>query len=614
MSAQDLQLALAHVRLGIRLTYSVATAGIAYALVAPDAVHPHALAALFAGAILIGAFVSRLELRPLLTSRWREPFWVAWSSSYLVVICAASILDGGVQSPLAALFVVPVVYAALAYELASVWVVSGIGLALYAVVAVPTTPSDQIPHALYLAVVFTATVALCLDYARRQHASRQALLASEERYRGLAMHDALTDLPNRRHFLERVDAVLNSRRPAHVAVLLLDLDDFKVVNDSLGHETGDELLRSLAARLARTVRGGDLVARLGGDEFVVLCEGVDGVESAEVLAGRLAAAWEQPFQLGGGAHYAKASVGIALAEPGRDSTAEELMREADAAMYRAKERRSGWAIFHEEMQTQALNHLRVESELRRALERDELRLAYQPIVSTDSGEPVGVEALLRWAHPERGMLGPFEFLDVAERSGLIVPIGRWVVGEACRQVAAWNAARAGEPLHLTVNVSAAQIASGSLEADVAGALLASGLHPELLGLEITEHALIENPDEAQHLLLALRARGVRLLLDDFGTGYSSLGYLRRFRIDAVKIDRTFVSGMHENVDQHAIVEAIVRMANSLGLGVVAEGVELDEQLAALRALGGDRAQGFLFSRPLLPEDFESAMLVNEEAA
>src|SRR4051794_10640360 len=608
MPALDLQLALGHVRLGIRLTYFVAGAGIVYALIAPDAAHQDALVALFASALVIGFFVSRLELRPLLTSRWREPFWVAWSSSYLIVIAVACVLDGGVSSPLAALFVVPVVYAALAYELASVWIVSGIGLGLYAVVAVPTTPSDQIAQALYLAVVLSATVALCLDFARRQHASRTALLASEERYRGLAMHDALTDLPNRRHFLERLDTLLAARRTAHVAVLLLDLDDFKVVNDSLAHETGDEMLRGLAARLARAVRAGDLVARLGGDEFVVLCEGVDGADSAEVLAGRLAAAWDQPFLLAGSPHYTKASVGIALAEPGRDTTAEELLREADAAMYRAKDRRSGWALFHEDMQTQALNHLRVESELRRALERDELRLAYQPIVCTESGDAVGVEALLRWEHPERGLLGPFEFLDVAERSGLIVPVGRWVLAEACRQVAQWNAARADAPLHLTVNVSAAQIASDSLEADVAGALLASGLSPSLLGLEITEHALIDNPDEAQRLLLALRARGVRLLLDDFGTGYSSLGYLRRFRIDAVKIDRTFVAGMHENADQHAIVEAIVRMANSLGLEVVAEGVELDEQLTALRALGGERAQGFLFSRPLLPADFERAMV------
>jgi diguanylate cyclase (GGDEF)-like protein len=607
MPTPDLQLALGHVRLGIRMTYCLAGAGIVYALVAGHHAHRTALVVVFAAAILIGAVVSRLDLRPVLTSRWREPFWVLWSSSYLVVITIATVLDGGVASPLAALFVVPVVYGALAYEPASVAVVSAVGLALYALAAVPTTPAGAIPQALYLAVVLSATVALCLDYARRQATYRRALLASEERYRGLAMHDALTDLPNRRHFLERLDAVLNARRTAHVAVLLLDLDDFKVVNDSLGHETGDELLRTLAARLARTVRAGDLVARLGGDEFVVLCEGVESADSAEVLAGRLAAAWEQPFQLAGSAHYAKASVGIALAEPDRDTSAEELMREADAAMYRAKDRRSGWAIFHEDMQSQALNHLRVESELRRALDRDELRLAYQPIVSTDSGEPVGVEALLRWQHPERGLLGPFDFLDVAERSGLIVPIGRWVVAEACRQVAVWNAGRAGEPLHLTVNVSAAQIASDSLEADVAGALLASGLSPKLLGLEITEHALIDNPDEAQRLLLALRARGVRLLLDDFGTGYSSLGYLRRFRIDAVKIDRTFVAGMHENVDQHAIVEAIVRMANALGLEVVAEGVELDEQLAALRALGGERAQGFLFSRPLLPEEFELAM-------
>src|SRR3954453_15975825 len=367
MPALDLQLALGHVRLGIRLTYFVAGAGIVYALIAPDAAHQDALVALFASALVIGFFVSRLELRPLLTSRWREPFWVAWSSSYLIVIAVACVLDGGVSSPLAALFVVPVVYAALAYELTSVWVVSAIGLGLYAVVAVPTTPSDQVTHALDLAVILAATVGLCLDYARRQDAQRRALQVSEERYRGMALHDPLTGLPNRRAFLERLDALLAARRAADIAVLLLDLDDFKFVDDSLGHETGDEMLRSLGGRLARAVRGGDMVARLGGDEFIVLCEGVDGADSAEVLAGRLAVAWEQPFQLAGRPHYAKASVGIALAEPGRDTTAEELLREADAAMYRAKDRRSGWALFHEDMQTQALNHLRVESELRRAL-------------------------------------------------------------------------------------------------------------------------------------------------------------------------------------------------------------------------------------------------------
>jgi diguanylate cyclase (GGDEF)-like protein len=607
MPTPDLQRSLAHVRLGVRLTYLLTSSGLVYALISPHPAHRSALVALFVSALVIGASVSRLELRPVLASRWRETFWVGWSSSYLIVIALASTLDGGVSSPLAALFVVPVVYGALAYKLSSVWIVSAVGLALYALVAIPTTPAAEAAHALYLAVVLGATVWLCLDYARRQNGQRLALEASEERYRGLALHDALTGLPNRRCFLERLDGLLATERAANVAVLLLDLDDFKFVNDSLGHETGDEMLCALAGRLGRAVRAGDLVARLGGDEFVVLCDGVDGAAAAEVLAGRLSAAWEQPFQLAGRPHYAKASVGIALGAPGRDATAEQLLREADAAMYRAKERRCGWALFHEDMQTSALNQLRVESELRRALERDELRLAYQPIVRTDSGEAVGVEALLRWEHPERGLLGPFEFLDVAERSGLIVPVGRWVLAEACRQVAVWNARRGERPLHLTVNVSAAQIASDSLEADVAGALLASGLAPELLGLEITEHALIDNPDEAQRLLHALRDRGVRLLLDDFGTGYSSLGYLRRFRIDAVKIDRTFVSGMHENVDQHAIVEAIVRMAGSLGLEVVAEGVELTEQLTALRALGGERAQGFLFSRPLLPADFEQAM-------
>src|SRR4051794_5793114 len=424
---------------------------------------------------------------------------------------------------------------------------------------------------------------------------------SEDPSRRTAQHDALTDLPNRRFFLERLRAALAERRREHVAVLLLDLDDFKLVNDSLGHEVGDELLRAFSARLSDAVREGDLVARLGGDEVVVLCPGLPTAD-AEAVAARVASAWQEPFALDGREIFSGASIGIALAAPGADNGPEQLLREADAAMYRAKERGYDWALFHEELQSQALQTLKTESELRLAIERGELRLAYQPIVCLQTGRPLAVEALLRWEHPERGLLAPADFLDAAERTGLIVTIGRWCLLEACSHVARW-----GDELELTVNVSARQIAAGVLLDDVRAALAASGLAPQRLGLELTEHTLIEDPAEAERLLLELRELGVRVLLDDFGTGYSSLAYLRRFPIDAVKIDRSFIAGLHDEPEQRAIVEAIVRMADALRLDVVAEGVEREDQLQQLRAMGSGRAQGYLFARPLLVPEIDALL-------
>jgi diguanylate cyclase (GGDEF)-like protein len=599
--SDDLEVALGHVRLGLLLTWLLAAAGVAYALLTPGAPNRVGLVATFAGAMVVGAVVSRVPLDGVLAGRWREPFFIGWSSSYLVLIAVLCLIDGGVSSALASLFFVPILFSALAYERLSVEIVSGVGLIAYAAIAA-ATGRDDLVRALYPMVVLVATTVMGVRFAQAQADRRAQLETSEERYRRIAQHDALTDLPNRRFFLEQLRAALEDRRREHLAVLLLDLDDFKLVNDSLGHEVGDELLRAFSARLSDVVREGDLVARLGGDEFVVLCPGLPSSDRAEAVAARVATAWSEPFALDGREIFSGASIGIALAAPGAETGPEQLLREADAAMYRAKERGYDWALFHEELQSQALQSLKTESELRLAVERDELRLAYQPIVCLHTGRPLAVEALLRWQHPERGLLAPAEFLDAAERTGLIVTIGRWCLLEACSHVASWS-----NELELTVNVSARQIAAGVLVDDVRAALAASGLAPQRLGLELTEHTLIEDPAEAERMLLELRELGVRVLLDDFGTGYSSLAYLRRFPIDAVKIDRSFIGALHDEPDQRAIVEAIVRMAGALRLDVVAEGVERTEQLQELRAMGGERAQGYLFARPLLVPEIDELL-------
>jgi diguanylate cyclase (GGDEF)-like protein len=418
-----------------------------------------------------------------------------------------------------------------------------------------------------------------------------------------AVHDALTGLPNRTLFADRVQHALAGarRRGTRVAVLFCDLDNFKVVNDSLGHHAGDELLVLVAERLREMLRATDTVARFGGDEFGILLEDVASERDAMLVAEQVIAVFQQPFQLAAGTHVVSGSIGIALSGAAADSPA-DLVRDADAAMYRAKlGGRNGYEVFDEGMRARAVQRMSVESDLRGALERDELRLVFQPIVSLADGHVLGAEALIRWQHPERGLLGPGEFITVAEESGLIVPIGDWVLASACREAAAWVAE---QPLMVSVNLSPRQVSPRLIDA-VAAAITDSGLDPDLLALEITEGVLLGDSDASRGTLKALKALGVHLVLDDFGTGYSSLGYLKRLPLDGIKIDRSFVDGLGTDADDSAIVSAVAGMANSLGLTLIAEGVESLAQVKELQQLACQRAQGFHFARPMDPDAFRA---------
>jgi diguanylate cyclase (GGDEF)-like protein/PAS domain S-box-containing protein len=420
-----------------------------------------------------------------------------------------------------------------------------------------------------------------------------------------ATHDPLTGLPNRVLLLERLEqALARARRHRnHVAVLFLDLDHFKVVNDSLGHELGDRLLVAIAERLRVALRPSDTVARFGGDEFVVLCEDLLSPSDAVAIAGRVSDALNGAFEVGDSEVFMGVSIGIAFPEDAHVEPS-TLIRDADAAMYRAKARgRARWEVFDNAMRASAIDRLDVENALRRALDRRELRVHYQPIIALDTGAVRGVEALLRWEHPERGLLAPGEFITVAEETGLIVPIGAWVLDAACRQVQRWQAAvRGSANLALSVNLSGRQLSHPSLVDDVARVLAETGIEPSRLELEITESVLMDDVEASQDTLTRLRQLGVRLGIDDFGTGYSSMSYLRRFPVDVLKVDRSFVDGLGADPSDSAIVAAIVTLAHTLGLKAVAEGVETPDHLAELRRLGCDYGQGFLMSRPLSGED------------
>ena len=432
-------------------------------------------------------------------------------------------------------------------------------------------------------------------------------LSERKRFEGQlasqALHDRLTGLPNRVLLRDRIEHALlrAGRRGASVALLIADIDRFKVFNESLGHDGGDRLLVAVAARLTELLRPGDTVARMGGDEFALLCEDIGGYHEAAGIASRVVGAFDKPFHVQGNDLSLTASVGVAvgaLAGP----APELLLRDADVAMYRAKDGgRDRYEVFDETMLADATERLSVENQLRQGIAEGHLRLHYQPIVHLDTGAIAGFEALVRWQHPVRGLLPPLEFIPTAEQTGLIVPLGRYVLAEACRQAAAWTDAHSsGERLRMSVNVSAKQLVQPGWSDEVAQALAESGLAPRQLVLEITESVLMDDADATAVRLEELRRLGVRIAIDDFGTGYSSLGYLRRLPVDILKIDKSFIDGVAEGPHESALARAVVKLASTLRLEAVAEGVSSRKQLLQLRRLRCPYGQGFYFSRPEPP--------------
>ncbi|MEZ5141514.1 MAG: EAL domain-containing protein [Acidimicrobiales bacterium] len=450
-------------------------------------------------------------------------------------------------------------------------------------------------------------VVQCRDVTDRRQAEEQLELA--------ATHDPLTGLANRALLLDEIDRSLKAdeRSARTTAVLMIDLDHFKYVNDSLGHQVGDDLLRRAARRLEDHVRGGDLVARHGGDEFVVVMRSLEDPAEAVRVAERLVAAFRRPLVVGDAELFATASIGIASNRPGRRDRrgADDLLREADTAMYVAKqEGRDRLSLFSDDLRVVASERLRLESELRPALGRGELVLWYQPEIDLLTGRLLAVESLLRWHHPSGRLYVAGEFIEVAEESGLILEIGRWVLAEACAQAARWDEVVPERPLTVRVNLSALQLSDGALLADVDAALTAAGLDPRRLCVEITETALLRDLAAVEQNLRGLRARGIGVAVDDFGTGYASLTYLRQFPVDVLKLDRSFVAGLTDGADERErrLVAGIIALAHRLEIPVTAEGVETDEQARRLRDLGCRSAQGFWCSAAVPPADIEAILL------
>lgn len=426
----------------------------------------------------------------------------------------------------------------------------------------------------------------------------------EDRLAYLAQFDTLTGLPNRALLHDRFSQMIVQarRRGTSLGVLFVDLDEFKQINDTLGHAAGDELLKQTASRLQSSVRSGDTVARISGDEFAIILSDLARPDEAALVAQKLIEGIAAPYAIGGQEVFVTASIGIA-GFPGDGSHAEELISAADAAMYRAKQSgRNAYQFYTAELNEQSRARAQLTTDLRRALEQEEFALVYQPKVALDTQRACGAEALLRWRHPQRGVVSPAEFIPALEESGLIVAVGEWVLRRVCSDLKAWKAANL-PVVPIAVNLSARQFRQPELDARIISLLQAEGIDPAQIELEITESQLMQDPDQAIRMMRALRDAGLRIAIDDFGTGYSSLSYLTRFPIAALKIDRSFVTDANTDASNRAIVKTVVDMAHTLGFTVVAEGVETEAQAALLHRMGCDQAQGYHFARPLSVGDF-----------
>jgi diguanylate cyclase (GGDEF)-like protein len=463
------------------------------------------------------------------------------------------------------------------------------------------TPPEALSQALsmlQLSLEFSLLrVCECFETERRR--TDEELTRREEELAFLATHDPLTGLPNRTLILDRVEQMLarSARNQTPVAALFIDLDSFKGINDTLGHGVGDELLRAVAARLEGVVRNVDALGRLGGDEFVVIVEELSLAAGPELVAERLLEALKHPFNLGEDGETRltiTASIGIAA---GKRTSAEDLLRDADIAMYRAKwDGKNRYAVFESGMQDAVQSRMELDMDLHEALENDEFFLAYQPTFALSDMRPTGVEALIRWQHATRGVVQPDAFIPLLEETGLITEVGRWVLREACQQAAAWR--RDGTEVAMAVNVSARQLDTDQLIIDIEEALGDSGLEPGALTIEITETTLMRNIEETIRRLTAIKELGVRIAIDDFGTGYSSLAHLQQFPVDALKIDRSFISGLKHNKEGETLIRTLVQLGKALSIETFAEGIEQHQELSLLRDEDCDHGQGFLFARPL----------------